>query len=242
MYFMISCEICGKQLKQITRNHLVRHEITVSEYRQKFPEAPLQDPSIIMSGRDNPFYGKKHSAASVEIMSEKARLRPINPSIGKQISEKWKDPNSSYRRMMSSEEYRQKMRDVTKSWWSSVDEKDKNDRFDKMRVTNTQNGRWLPPEDKDPFVAYRDQVRKATDATYMKHFYQIENARLRGKGYELDHIVSIREAFDHGLSVEVAACLSNIRIIPSSENKAKSRKSHMTCEMLLALFEAKNAS
>lgn len=230
---MISCELCGKELKQITHNHLIRHQITVAEYRQKFPDSPLQDPTIIKSGEDNPFFGKKHNPVSREIMSEKAKLRPIDPNIGKQISEKWKDPNGIYRKMMPSESYRTKMSETTKSWWRSADSESKSSRFEKMRSTNQKNKRWLAPEDKKPFVAYRDAVRKLSNENFVKHFYEIENAKLRGKGYDLDHIVSIYEGYLRQVPVEVMSSLANLRMILASINKKKSRKSEMSCEQLL---------
>lgn len=234
---MISCELCGKQLKQITHKHLARHQITVDEYRQKFPESALQDPSIIMTGENNPFFGKKHTPESLEIISNKAKLRPTDPNVGKQIAEKWKDPNSSYRKMMSDESYRSKMREVTKSWWNSADKTTKSSRFEKMRSTNLESKRWILPEDKRPFDVYRDAVRKLSNENFAKHFYSIEHAHLRGKGYELDHIVSIHEGYLRQVPVEVMASLVNLRMVLSSINKNKRRKSDMSCEQLLREYQ-----
>lgn len=234
---MIKCAICDKELKQITRNHLINHKITVKEYKEKFPDQPLQDESIIMKGERNPFYGKSHLPETIDAIRKKAKSRPVNPEIGKQISEKWKDPNGNYRKMMLSEEYRLKMKTVMKNWWSLAPDDMKRDRFRKMQETNIQNNRWISPEDKDPFILYRDEVRKLTNENYNKHFKEIENAHLRGKGYELDHIVSIYEGFINCIPEEIIACLSNIRVIPSIENKRKSRKSHMSCEQLINEYE-----
>lgn len=236
---MIQCQVCNKNLKQITRNHLVQHKISVAEYKILFPSSPLQDESIIMRGESNPFYGKKHSDETVKVLKEKALTRTPNPEVGKKISNLWKDPNGNYRKLMSSEEYRQKMKFVMTDWWSSATESEKEKRFEKMKQTNLSNKRWLPVEDKDPFVVYRDEVRRITEETYIENFKSIENASLRGKGYDLDHVVSIYDGYLNEIPVEIMASIHNIRIIPTTANRSKSRKSHKTCEQLLE--ESNNA-
>jgi hypothetical protein len=234
---MIQCCICSKELKQITRNHLVRHKLSVAEYRDLYPNAPLQDPSIIKSGPNNPFYGKNHTESTRKILREKASTRIPNPEIGKIISEYWSQPDGNYRKLMSSDDYRSKMSETTKSWWNSASEEDKVKRIEKMRETNERNKRWLSSKDKDPFVLYRDEVRKLSNENFLKNFYSLENSHLRGKGFDLDHVVSIREGYDKEIPAEIIASVPNLRIIPSSENKRKSRKSHMTCENLLRIYK-----
>jgi hypothetical protein len=61
--------------------------LSVAEYRDLYPNAPLQDPSIIKSGPNNPFYGKNHTESTRKILREKASTRIPNPEIGKIISE-----------------------------------------------------------------------------------------------------------------------------------------------------------
>ena len=39
---MIECEICHKPLHTITATHLVKHGITLKEYRERFPNAPIK--------------------------------------------------------------------------------------------------------------------------------------------------------------------------------------------------------
>jgi hypothetical protein len=138
---------------------------------------------------------------------------------------------------MSSDDYRSKMSETTKSWWNSASEEDKVKRIEKMRETNERNKRWLSSKDKDPFVLYRDEVRKLSNENFLKNFYSLENSHLRGKGFDLDHVVSIREGYDKEIPAEIIASVPNLRISPSSENKRKSRKSHMTCENLLRIYK-----
>jgi len=116
---MIHCQLCNKEFKQITTTHLKKdHQITLDEYKGRFPDALLQDESIIMSGEKNHFFGKKHSEELKEWQREHFKGKK-NPEAGKKISDKWKDPESSYRKLMQSESYRNKMSQVAQDYWSS---------------------------------------------------------------------------------------------------------------------------
>ena len=42
----IKCKICGKEYKQITATHLKTHDMTMHEYREQFPDAPLVSDSL----------------------------------------------------------------------------------------------------------------------------------------------------------------------------------------------------
>lgn len=115
---MIKCMICDKELKQITRNHLLRHDISVAQYKIQFPNAPLQDESIILKADKNPFFGKKHTNEVKQRLSECFSGKP-NVKAGEKISALWDDPNGTYRKMMASDSYRQTMSNVTQAYWDS---------------------------------------------------------------------------------------------------------------------------
>lgn len=96
---MIQCQICNKSLRSISASHLRSHGVCMSEYREKFPNAPLKCRELIaqnreqllsvtstpewkknhserMSGSRNPFHGRKHSETTRRVMSrEQRRLR-----------------------------------------------------------------------------------------------------------------------------------------------------------------------
>ena len=40
-------------------------------------------------------------------------------------------------------------------------------------------------------------------------------------GYQLDHIVSVRECFDSGISIEMCADITNLQMIPWERNLQK---------------------
>jgi len=135
---MISCQLCDKKFKQITTTHLKKsHQISFDEYKKLFPDAPLQDESIIMKGEKNPFFGKKHTEELKQRQREHFTGKK-NPGAGKKISDKWKDQEGSYRKLMQSEEYRNKMSQVTQDYWRS-------ERSEKHRKKNSDSLKKLRP-------------------------------------------------------------------------------------------------
>lgn len=203
-----------------------------------FPDAALQDESIIMKGEKNPFYGRRHN----EEFKQKERRRvegTKNPLAGKKISDKWNDPNSSYRKMMASIDYRERMSAASKLSWSQIDESKKRARFEKMRQTKLELGQWLPDHLKEPYQAYEDNVRKLTELSFRKNFYEIESAKKRGKkfNYDLDHKLSIFDGFRLGVEPEILASHFNLRVIPRNDNARKNRYSSIGLQELLQLIE-----
>mgnify|MGYP003515132605 CR=1 FL=1 len=235
---MLRCAVCDKQLKQITRNHLVRHHMTVAEYTVMFPSAPLQDESIIMRGARNAFFGKHHTEECKQRQRDHFSGKPLREETKRKLSALWSDPEGVYRKMMSSETYRRTLSSSLTNWWSTSDRQVTRVRFDKMRETNVRNGRWLLPEEKEPFIAYRDKVRLLSEESFRSNFYELENSSLRGKGYELDHVLSIYEGFKHNVPENVMANVRNLRMITSHDNKIKGRNSSKTSEELM--FEVDN--
>ncbi len=87
---MINCLICGKEYIQIAHNHMKTHNLTLMEYKEQFPNAVLQDESMILKGKTHPcfgntgelapMYGKKHSENSKKQCSE-SHLKYWNSDI-----------------------------------------------------------------------------------------------------------------------------------------------------------------
>ena len=74
---------------------------------------------------------------------------------------------------------------------------------------------------------YARKVRHITESTYAK-YVEIINPDNHPRtlcgvenGYQLDHIVSIRESFDLGISVELCADIPNLQMIPWERNLQK---------------------
>ena len=43
---LIYCQVCGKSCKQLTQLHLNLHNLSMKQYREKYPEAPLANMAI----------------------------------------------------------------------------------------------------------------------------------------------------------------------------------------------------
>lgn len=69
------------------------------------------------------------------------------------------------------------------------------------------------------YFTYR--VRQATQRVYNSFKDQIDPNNLRGKGYHLDHKVSIKQCFIEGKSIEETAALENLEIVTEEENLKK---------------------
>ena len=90
----------------------------------------------------------------------------------------------------------------------------------KIRATRIAKGDWLDV-DATEFDLYRKAVRQATSK---QDLTLLENHQYRGRGegqFHLDHIVSKKSGFEHGLPPEVVGSLANLRFIPISENCSK---------------------
>lgn len=43
---MVECKVCGNEFKRIQWTHLKKHEMSISDYKDKFPDAKLEDDKI----------------------------------------------------------------------------------------------------------------------------------------------------------------------------------------------------
>jgi hypothetical protein len=136
---VIKCCICDVEKLQITSNHVKKHGLTLSEYKVNYPNSPLQDESIILRGERNPFYGKRHTEKLKKWQSEHFKGKKC-PTASKKISDKWKDPNGAYRKMMKSENYRKTMSEAVKIIWQKMSIIDKQKRIAKQINTMMLNG------------------------------------------------------------------------------------------------------
>jgi hypothetical protein len=81
------------------------------------------------------------------------------------------------------------------------------------------------------FLFYSNLVRKLTEKTFKKEY--IENKLLRGKGWVLDHKLSIKECFEQGVPPNMASHVCNLEMMPEKENLSKGSKSSITFQELL---------
>jgi hypothetical protein len=82
---------------------------------------------------------------------------------------------------------------------------------------------------------YNDRVYKVTYKSLMKYSNKIKDLELRGRedGYDLDHIFSIYEGFNKNIDPEIIGHWKNLRIIRSSKNRRKGKKSSIKISELI---------
>lgn len=95
---------------------------------------------------------------------------------------------------------------------------------EKIHRTRTAKGDWTN-RDQTAWDVYRKAVRRVTNGNDLSVLPNIEK-RGRGQGkFHLDHIVSQKTGFDLGLPPHLIGHISNLRMIPESDNCSKQDKS-----------------
>jgi hypothetical protein len=110
------------------------------------------------------------------------------------------------------------------------------DRVQKTLHTKFELGIITNPDLKSDFEKYYDEVRNLSNRNYKKNKLLINpNNFSRGRtSYHLDHIFSIKDAFENNVPVEVVSHRSNLRMLEYDKNIAKGGLSE---KALSSLFE-----
>jgi hypothetical protein len=96
----------------------------------------------------------------------------------------------------------------------------------KKRQTMEQSGQWIPLDQMSDWELYKREVRKLTEQNYDIHKEIINpnnyNRVLCGQdGYQLDHIISVYEGFQRGLSIDYISSEHNLQMLTPDENRTK---------------------
>jgi hypothetical protein len=88
-------------------------------------------------------------------------------------------------------------------------------------------------EERGSWLVYSEKVRKLTEKTFRREW--IEHSDLRGKGWSLDHKLSIRQCYDEGIPPDMASHLCNLEMVPSKYNSSKGSRSSITFTDLIEM-------
>ena len=92
-------------------------------------------------------------------------------------------------------------------------------------LSGVAHPRWN--ENKPEFQKYANRVRWLTKLTYDKNKHTINPNNLPRTlcgidgGYQLDHIISIKEGFERDIPIEEISSINNLQLLPWEENRAK---------------------
>jgi hypothetical protein len=81
------------------------------------------------------------------------------------------------------------------------------------------------------WLYYSEQCRKMTRQTVRNNY--IEGQDNRGLGYELDHKISIREGFEHGIDPSLICSVENLEYVPLRYNRQKGSRSSIEIRELI---------
>lgn len=229
-YGKVACLECGKHMKQIQYRHLkFSHNMTMEEYKEKYPNAILVSESAKNFGEGNPMSkpeNREKHLKSVNTPEYKNKIR--EHSTGRYPSDETRQKMSE-NNAMNHEVYRKAVSDGVKESYNKNPEL-RNLRRDNMlgrevsyetREKMYSSGKWLRPEEKTEFSLYYEKVKCITEENYNKYFYQIPNAKLRSREYHLDHKFSVNAGYRSGISEEVIGHYKNLEVIHHSINESK---------------------
>lgn len=115
-----------------------------------------------------------------------------------------------------------------RKWWNEATEDQLNEMRKNKMATMVKNGNGHIPNLGD-FKGYANQVRRESGINYKKFKNIINPLNLpRGRGidkYHLDHIVSVCDCFNNGVTVESAASVGNLQMLLGHVNTTKSSES-----------------
>jgi hypothetical protein len=97
----------------------------------------------------------------------------------------------------------------------------------------------IPYEEIERFETYSKMVRSLTRFTFNKNKNLIDPNGLKdldSKNHHIDHIYSISDGFINNIEPKIIASVNNLRVIKKDENLKKGKKSELTLEKLLKLY------
>ena len=131
---MVKCMECGRDFKRVSNTHLKFHNLTMAQYKQKYPGSPMECESYCKNmshaGENHPLYGIGHTLESRKKMSL-SRMGPKNHRYGKKLPEwqkqlmieankkRWK--NKTFEEVYGkekAEELRQRFKENVAGYWT----------------------------------------------------------------------------------------------------------------------------
>ena len=83
------------------------------------------------------------------------------------------------------------------------------------------------------YLLYDEKVRKLSEQVFKREY--LENKDLRGADWHLEHKLSVKECYENGVPIEMAAHICNLEVVPKSYNLQKGRKSSITFSELIEM-------
>jgi len=225
-YDLVTCEICGEQMKQITPNHLkYKHQSTLKEYINSYPKSKLLSDSLRKELRNkNPM----KSSNSIKKIAETKLQKHGNPNYNNIEKQK-----STIKNRYNISNIMQLPHNIERA----------KKQLDLIRERKYLSGEWIPAELKEGYIGYRDVVRLLTEQTFKKYYYKINNSDKRSKEWHLDHKYSIKDGYMNGIPAWMLAIKENLEIVHHTINESKNSKSTIGInELIIHALESAGGS
>tara|TARA_R110000868_G_scaffold163126_1_gene395258 strand:+ start:111 stop:887 length:777 start_codon:yes stop_codon:yes gene_type:complete len=112
---MVVCQICKKEYKIITQQHLDKHNILVEEYKIKYPNCPLLCEITRNKYKEGTKeYNKKHGSPNAGIPKSKSHIENLKIAAKNR-------PKEHYEKIANNKERNRKIGEAKKEWWNKKD-------------------------------------------------------------------------------------------------------------------------
>jgi len=81
-------------------------------------------------------------------------------------------------------------------------------------------------------IEYQHRSRQYANTQYNNNKQMLDPLNKRGKQFHLDHIFSVAAGFKHDVPYNIISHISNLQILPASENLSKKNACHKTLTQL----------
>lgn len=89
---------------------------------------------------------------------------------------------------------------------------------------------------------YKHRANQYMNTQYLRYKEILDPNGLRSKNWHVDHIYSLTDGFINDVPINVISDISNLRMLPSSENYKKNKSSHKTLDALYEDYQSHRAS
>lgn len=218
-------------MKEYIRNCPKCNEVLTYKSKKTFHFANNKNSicrSCSNSGKNNPFYGKKHTQTHIEYMKQISSNENYIESR-KTVSEKLKG-------VPKTKLHIKKLSIASKKWYQYNDNpmkgKTHSDEVKELLKLKSIN-QWNEYRKTDEYKEWLDNkpeyelyYMKVMEITNTNDLSKLKNWSKRNKyhKYELDHIYPISKGFKNNIPAELIGNVANLRIIPQSENRSKNDK------------------
>lgn len=89
------------------------------------------------------------------------------------------------------------------------------------------------------YLLYEEKVRRLSEKNFKADYLKYKE--LRGKEFELDHKLSIKDGYDQNVPVEIISDSFNLEILPKCMNRMKGKSSTITYNELIELITERDS-